>query len=218
MTAKQLEHKLLTTPLVAIARHIPGDRLIPAAQALYAGGVRFIEVTLNSQGALDSIQALRRAFIHTDMVIGAGTVLGPTAARQAMDAGASFLVCPHTDPAVIKAALDAEALALPGVMTPTDVAQALEAGARVMKLFPAGALGPAYVRQLRAPFNRVPFLAVGGVDLDNAAQYLAAGCAGLGLGGALVDAKAIGQGDYEELTRRAQRYIALLPSSSYLEE
>ena len=211
MTAKQLEYKLLTTPLVAIARHIPGDRLIPAAQALYAGGVRFIEVTLNSQGALDSIQALRRAFIHTDMVIGAGTVLGPTAARQALDAGASFLVCPHTDPAVIKAALDAEALALPGVMTPTDVAQALEAGARVMKLFPAGALGPADVRQLRAPFNRVPFL-------DNAAQYLAAGCAGLGLGGALVDAKAIGQGDYEELTRRAQRYIALLPSSSYLEE
>lgn len=218
MTAKQLEHKLLTIPLVAIARHIPGDRLIPAAQALYAGGVRFIEVTLNSQGALDSIKALCRAFMHTDMSIGAGTVLGRAAAREAMDAGASFLVCPHTDPAVIEEALKADALALPGVMTPTDVAVALGAGARVMKLFPAGALGAAYVRQLRAPFDHVPFLAVGGVDLDNAAQYLAAGCAGLGLGGALVDSQAVMQGDYPELTRLAQRYIALLSSSSYHEE
>lgn len=218
MTAEQLEQKLLSVPLVAIARHIPCERLIPAAEALYAGGVRFIEVTMNSRGALDSIQALSRAFAHTDMSIGAGTVLGRAAARDALDAGASFLVCPHTDPAVIKAALEAEALPLPGVMTPTDVAQALDAGARVLKLFPAGALGAAYVRQLRAPFDRVPFFAVGGIDLENAAQYLAAGCAGLGLGGALVDAKAIEREDYAELTYKARRYLDLISDSSYPQE
>ncbi len=218
MNTKQLEQKLLSVPLVAIARHIPQERLIPAAQALYAGGVRFIEVTLNSQDALSSIRKLRRAFAQTDMSVGAGTVLSRASAREALEAGATFLVCPHTDPVVIGEALHAGALPLPGVMTPTDVVHALEAGAKIMKLFPAGALGTDYIRQLRGPFDQVPFLAVGGIDLNNAGQYMAAGCAGLGLGSSLVDAKAIERGDYPELTRRAQRYLDILGGSSYPKE
>lgn len=204
-----LEKQLLAAPVVAIARHVPTDRLLPAAHALYKGGVRFVEVTLNSQGALEGIAALAAEFAGTDMVIGAGTVIGRENAEAALAAGARFLVCPHTDPAVIAAALEADALPLPGVMTPTDMAMATAAGAKILKLFPAGALGVAYVKQVRGPFNKVPLLAVGGVDLKNAADYLAAGCVGLGLGSALVDNKVIAAGDYDELTRRAAAYMAL---------
>ena len=204
-----LEKQLLAAPVVAICRHVPADRLIPAAQALYEGGIRFLEVTMNSEGALESIAALARHFEGTDMVIGAGTVIGRENALAVLAAGAHFLVCPHTDPEVIETALAADALPLPGVMTPTDIAMALKAGAKVLKLFPAGALGSDYVKHVRGPFDRVPLLAVGGVDLSNAPEYIAAGCVGLGLGSSLVDNKLIAAGDYPELTRRAADYMAL---------
>ena len=158
---------------------------------------------------MECIAALSREFEGTDMVIGAGTVIGREKAEAVLAAGARFLVCPHTDPEVIRAALEADALPLPGVMTPTDVAMALAAGAKILKLFPAGALGVNYVKQLRGPFDRVPFLAVGGVDLTNAADYLAAGCVGLGIGSSLADNKVIAAGDYDEITRRTEAYLAL---------
>ena len=205
-----LEKRLLDRPLVAIARHIPPESTLAMARALYAGGVRFLELTLNTEAALSGISLLTEAFSGTDMVIGAGTVLGEDAARRALKAGARFLVCPHTDPRVIRTALEAGALPLPGVMTPTDIAEALEAGARILKLFPAGALEPDYIRQIRGPFDRTPFLAVGGIDLDNAAAFLEAGCIGWGIGGSLVDAKAIARGDFARLEDHARRYVALL--------
>jgi 2-dehydro-3-deoxyphosphogluconate aldolase/(4S)-4-hydroxy-2-oxoglutarate aldolase len=207
---KRLKQQIEADGLIAIARHVPSKEILQVADALWAGGVKLMEVTLNSKGALDTIALLVDHFKGSDVVIGAGTVLSEEAADEALDVGARFLVSPHTDPRIIRAALSAEAIPLPGVMTPTDVVRALDAGAEILKLFPAGALGPEYLKQLRGPFGDTAFMAVGGVDLNNASAFLQAGAIGLGLGGCLVNVQDIAQGNYPALTVRAAAFRKIL--------
>ena len=211
MNKENLALRLRAVPLIAIARNVPPELLPGAARALLDGGFRFLEVTMNSEGVLDSIRALKEEFAGTDLAIGAGTVLTAGDAKAALEAGAEFLVCPHTDAAVIRAALEADALPLPGVMTPTEVAAALAAGAEFLKLFPAGALGPGYVKALRGPFDKATFLAVGGVDETTAPAFLKAGCVGFGLGSTLLSASTAA--DPETLRATAARWTALVTGS-----
>ena len=205
-----LTERLIADGLMSIVRHVSPDELLPTAQALAAGGVKFMEVTMNTDRALESIALLSEHFADGDLVIGAGTVMNADMARAAVGAGARFLVSPHTDPALIAETLELGAVPVPGVMTPSDVAAARNAGAHVLKLFPAATMGPDYVRHLLAPFNGTAFFAVGGVDMTNAVSFLNAGACGLGLGTSLVDPKIVAQGNFRAITDRARTYRDIL--------
>ena len=196
------------TRVVAILRHVDAAHAVATARALAAGGVAAIEVTMNSAGALEQIAAIRDAGID-GVLLGAGTVMDGESMEAALAAGATFMVSPHTDVDLIRAAADRGIPFVPGAATATEVVAAWNAGATLVKLFPSGALGPGYLKDLRGPLAQVSFLATGGIDLDNAGAFIAAGAWGLGLGSCLVDPKLVAEGRFDELQERASRAAAI---------
>ena len=186
--------------VVAIVRLERIDEPEAMVEALAAGGIRYVEFTLGSGGAIDAIQ---RSVQHAvpDVVIGAGTVLEPTDVADVAAAGAAFCVSPHTDTDVIRACLDRGLVPVPGAFTSTEIVQALRAGARSVKLFPAGVVGPSLIRALRGPFPDVDLIPTGAIRLSEAGDYRRAGAAGVGIGSDLVGD---GRGS-EELTAAARR-------------
>lgn len=195
------EHRIM-----AIARGLADERADEAAEALYEGGVRLIEVTLNTPGALKIIARWRGRF-ENRMRVGAGTVLDESSARQAIEAGAEFLVSPHVDEAVIGRGVQSGIEVFPGALTPTDIVRAWQAGASAVKVFPAATLGPKYLRELRGPLGEIPLVAVGGVNADNLGDFLRAGAMGVGLGGSLVNIELIEQRRFDELQVLAARCV-----------
>jgi 2-dehydro-3-deoxyphosphogluconate aldolase / (4S)-4-hydroxy-2-oxoglutarate aldolase len=192
--------------IVAIVRGTGIDSLLKIAESLREGGVRVIEVTLNTPGAIEMIGQLEKEY-GSDMLIGAGTVLDPETARSVILAGAKFILGPTLNLDVSKLCKRYNTVYVPGVMTPTEIITAWEAGAQVVKVFPAGSLGPRYVKELRGPLPQVEVMPVGGVTLDNAAEFIKAGAAALGIGGELVDRKAVETGRFDLLTEKARRFI-----------
>ncbi len=170
--------------LLAIVRRPDPEAAVAAIASLRRGGIEAIELSLAAPGAL---QALREAVAAAppDALIGAGTVLDAAGAEAAVAAGASFLISPGLAPAAAAAAQALDVLHIPGVMTPSELATALERGALLVKLFPAARLGPGYVRDLLAPFPRARLVATGGMGEDNASDFLTAGAAAVAVGGAL---------------------------------
>jgi 2-dehydro-3-deoxyphosphogluconate aldolase/(4S)-4-hydroxy-2-oxoglutarate aldolase len=206
------------TRVVAIIRGIDVDRIVPTARALAAGGVRALEVTFPGTGAeaVDSIAgtvATLVAGLPPEVAVGAGTVVTREQLRAAVQAGASFIVSPDTNPEIIEATRDAGLASLPGAMTATECLAAHRAGATFVKVFPAGRLGPGYIKDLRGPLSWISFMAVGAVDLDNARAFLDAGCVGLGIGGSLVRQDLVRAGRYDELTNLAARYLDITKES-----
>ena len=196
------------TRVVAILRRTEARLAVETAEALLRGGVSVIEVTLNSPGALDMLRAIRDA-VGDRAVVGAGTVLDVAAAEEALEVGAQFIVSPHTD-AVLVSAMAARGVAcIPGALSPTEVLSAWRAGAAVVKLFPAGPLGAGYQKDLRGPLADIPLLPTGGVTLENAPTFIAAGAWGLGLGSALVAPDLVADGRFDELTRRAASFAQI---------
>lgn len=195
------------TRIVAILRRTDAARAIETARAILAGGVRAIEVTCDSPGVLEMIGAIKAAF-GDRMLVGAGTVLDIETADAALAAGATYIVSPHTDPTLIGAMAERGIPCVPGAFTATEVLTAWRAGATLVKLFPSGPVGPGYLRDLRGPLRQVPFLPTGGVTLDNAPAFIAAGAWGLGIGSALVDGPLVAAGRFDELTRRAAGFVA----------
>jgi 2-dehydro-3-deoxyphosphogluconate aldolase/(4S)-4-hydroxy-2-oxoglutarate aldolase len=193
--------------LVAIIRLRHEAPLARVAEALVAGGVRALEFTLTSPGAVPAITACRARF-RDDVIVGAGTVLDAEEARRCLDAGAQFLVSPGFDPAVVAMARACGALALPGALTPTEIVTAWRAGADVVKVFPARAFGPRYIADLLAPLPHVRLMPTGGVDETNVAAYLRAGAVGVAVGGRLVAEDAVGRADWDALTERARVLVA----------
>jgi 2-dehydro-3-deoxyphosphogalactonate aldolase len=172
-------------PLVAIIRGVTPDEAVDIAGALYEGGIRIIEVPLNSPEALDSIRRIAAA-LGDQALIGAGTVLQPGDVAQVRDAGGRIIVSPNMNPAVIRATVEAGMVSSPGIFTPSEAFAALDAGAHTLKLFPAEAASPTVVKSLRAVLPKaVPFLVVGGVTPDSVTGWLDAGANGFGLGGGL---------------------------------
>jgi 2-dehydro-3-deoxyphosphogluconate aldolase/(4S)-4-hydroxy-2-oxoglutarate aldolase len=196
------------TRVVAIMRHTAPDLAVQTARALLAGGVCAVEVTLNSADALRMLRAIKAALVG-QVVPGAGTVLDISAADAAIDAGVSFIVSPHTDQDLIRHVVSRGIPCLPGAFTASEVLAAWSAGASVVKLFPSGPVGPAYLKDLRGPLGHVPLMPTGGVSLDNAAAFMQAGAWGLGVGSALVDPSLVASGRFEELTRRAAAFVAI---------
>ncbi|MFI1338297.1 bifunctional 4-hydroxy-2-oxoglutarate aldolase/2-dehydro-3-deoxy-phosphogluconate aldolase [Streptomyces sp. NPDC020845] len=177
--------QLLRTRVMAILRSDDGSGLPAVARALTAGGITCLEVTLTTPGALDVLARIRDE-LGSGVAVGAGTVLTTGQARDALSAGAQFLVAPNVDTAVIGDAARGGTPFYPGAWTPTEVATAWEAGAAAVKLFPASTGGPAHLRQLRAPLPHVPIIAVGGVGVTQARFFLDAGAHAVGIGSPLL--------------------------------
>ncbi|OAB36022.1 bifunctional 4-hydroxy-2-oxoglutarate aldolase/2-dehydro-3-deoxy-phosphogluconate aldolase [Paenibacillus glacialis] len=202
---------LKDTKIIAIVRGTPEDKADAAAEALWEGGVRFLEVTMNTPGALNIIRRWRDRF-EGRVNIGAGTVLDADLAAAAIKAGAEFLITPNTDEGTIKHAVDAGIPIVPGAMTPTEIVQAWKFGAQAVKVFPLGTLGASYIKELQGPLSHIPMVATGGVTLDNMATYAASGAYAFGLGGSLVNLSWIEAGEYGRLKERAASYVAAAKS------
>ncbi|KOG34480.1 bifunctional 4-hydroxy-2-oxoglutarate aldolase/2-dehydro-3-deoxy-phosphogluconate aldolase [Streptomyces resistomycificus] len=185
MERPPLTPQLGRTRVMAILRSADASGLPAVARALAAGGVTCLEVTLTTPGALDSLARIRDA-LGPDVAVGAGTVITGDQARDALAAGAEFLVAPVVDTAVVRNAADRGVPCYPGAWTPTEVSQAWQAGAAAVKLFPASTGGPAHLRQLRAPLPDIPLVAVGGVGIEEARDYLDAGACAVGIGSPLL--------------------------------
>ncbi|MBS4176128.1 bifunctional 4-hydroxy-2-oxoglutarate aldolase/2-dehydro-3-deoxy-phosphogluconate aldolase [Lederbergia citrea] len=193
--------------IVVIVRGIKPEDSLSVAEALVAGGIRFIEVTMNTEGALAIIQQWRERFKNEEIFIGAGTVLDREMATAAIEAGAQFIVTPNLDEEVVKLSCEKNIDIFPGVMTPTEIVKALKAGAKAVKLFPMGSLGLNYLKEIRAPLSDVQILATGGVNLENIQEYLKNGVIGVGIGSNIIDKKLIEEKNFQGITELARKYI-----------
>lgn len=194
--------RLIATGAVAVVRLSDASRGREIAAALLAGGVKAIEVTLTTPGALELIQSL--AQLDSTLMIGAGSVLGGDAACEAIEAGASYLVSPLFDPSVLAIAHTHDVPAIPGAYTPTEIFRAYDAGADLVKIFPADTLGPTFIKGVLAPMPFLELMPTGGVTPDNVGRWIAAGAVAVGLGSALVDPALVDTRDFDAITRRAR--------------
>ncbi|WLR48076.1 bifunctional 4-hydroxy-2-oxoglutarate aldolase/2-dehydro-3-deoxy-phosphogluconate aldolase [Halobacillus litoralis] len=193
--------------IIAIIRGIPAGTGEKVAKALYDGGIRFLEVTLDTEGALEMIRSLRGIY-DENLKIGAGTVLNVKDAETALEAGAEYIVSPHFDEEIVTYCLSKGVTVLPGTMTPTEMVRATNLGAPAVKVFPAGALGVKYIKDVRGPLGHISMIATGGVNLENIEEVLQYGVKAVGLGGNLVDKASVSEGKYEEITKRAKSYVS----------
>lgn len=191
--------------IIAIVRLISPGPFVEIAEALVRGGVRVIEFTLNTPGALGGIRDCVDR-LGDEAVIGAGTVIAKDDAQRAMDAGAEILVSPGLDESVVETAHAAGRVAIPGAYTPTEIMRARATGADFVKLFPAKGLGPQYLREIRAPLGDLPLVPTGGVTLDNVAEYVEAGAAALAIGTGLVNDALIEARNFNAITDRARAF------------
>lgn len=196
-----------STGVIAIMRAESSDQLVAAADAIRAGGVCVIEVTMTTPGALGVIEEATARY-GDSVLFGAGSVLDTETARAAILAGAGFIVAPTLKVAVIELCNRYSIPAMPGIFTPTEALTAWEAGAAMVKLFPASVGGPELIKAIRAPLPQLEIVPVGGVDLITAVDFIKAGSAALGVGSSLVSQKLLDAGDMGELTRRAEAFIA----------
>lgn len=200
-----LEH-IDQTGVVAILRGIEADKLVPLGLALADAGVGAIEVTLNSAGALAGISALQAA-VGQKIPIGAGTVMNGAAARKAIQAGALFILTPHLAQETLQICLQANVPAVIGAMTPSEAVCAFELGCEMVKIFPAATLGSQYFRDFKGPLSQIPLMAVGGIQENNAAEYIRAGVRAVGAGSQLIDIAAVDRGDWQGVRYKAQSLV-----------
>ena len=194
------------TRIVAIMRANTSDQLLRAADALRDGGVRVIEVTMTTPGALAVIKKAVARY-GDDVLFGAGTVLDAESARAAILAGAQFVVSPSFNPGLIEICLRYSVPVMPGAYTPTEIVAAWQSGADMGKVFPASIGGPALIKALKAPLPQIDLIPVGGVDMDNAAEFIRAGASALGVGSSLVSQHLLDAGEFDSLTERARRFV-----------
>lgn len=195
--------------IVAVVRSPDSRQLIEVVRALAEGGVTVAEITMTVPDALDVVRQVRQA-LGDRVLLGAGTILDPETARAALVAGAEFLVAPTVNLDVIRLCQRYSKLVMPGAFTPTEVLTAWEAGADVVKVFPAEVVGPPFFKALRGPLPQVRLMPTGGVDLTTAADFLRAGAFCLGVGGQLVEPRAIAEGNFDRIRDLARQYVAIV--------
>ncbi len=201
--------RLLEGCIVAVMRAPDGKLLVEVAQALRAGGVQVMEVTFTVPGAIRVLEKVTDE-LGDSVLVGAGTVLDVETARAALLAGAEFIVSPSLDVDVIRMCRRYDKLVFPGALTPTEVVRAWEAGADLVKIFPADLGGPNYLKALQGPLPHIRLMPTGGVNLQTAAEFLRAGACALGVGGALVSPKAIESGELDQIELLARQFVAIV--------
>jgi 2-dehydro-3-deoxyphosphogluconate aldolase/(4S)-4-hydroxy-2-oxoglutarate aldolase len=201
--------RVLDAGIVAVVRSPDSSQLVEVCRALADGGVHVVEITMTVPDALDVVRAVRKA-LGDRVLLGAGTILDPETGRAALLAGAEYLVAPTLNLDVIRLCARYDKLVMPGCFTPTEILTAWEAGADIIKVFPADVVGPAFFRAMRGPLPQIRLMPTGGVDLNTAADFLRAGACCLGVGGQLVEPKAVAARDFERIRRLAAEYVSIV--------
>lgn len=206
--------------LIAIVRGVRRAQLRELAEALFAGGIRLMELTFSADGGRDRATAedirLMSDATQGRMHVGAGTVLTPQQVTLAAEAGARFIISPDTHPPVIEKTRELGLVSIPGAMTPTEIQEAHRAGADFVKLFPAATLGTGYIKDVTVPLSHVKLLAVGGIDVRQIGGFLRAGVCGFGIGGRLVDKALLAKGDFEGIAARATAFAREVKAWQYI--
>lgn len=209
MSKEDQLRRVLNCGIVAVVRSPDSQQLVDVARSLVDGGVDVIEITMTVPDALDVVRRVRLA-LGDRILLGAGTILDTETARAALLAGAEYLVTPTLNLDVIRLCQRYAKLIMPGAFTPTEVLTAWEAGADIVKVFPAEVLGPAYFKALRGPLPQVRAMPTGGVDLTTAAEFLSAGACCLGIGSQLIEPKAVAEGNFDRIRDLARQYRAIV--------
>jgi 2-dehydro-3-deoxyphosphogluconate aldolase/(4S)-4-hydroxy-2-oxoglutarate aldolase len=218
MRAQETLAQVKKSKIIAIVRDLPLESMAGLAHALVAGGIDLMEVTFR-QGEPDTWQETAEAIQRIDhamqgkVLVGAGTVMNAQQLRMAHDAGAQYIITPNVNVDLIRQVKAYGLASFPGALTPSEIAIAQEAGADAVKVFPAASLGASYIKAIRAPLSAVPLMAVGGVNENNAAEFIAAGCVGIGVGGNLVNKQWIAAGEWGRITALAQAYRRIVATN-----
>src|SRR5271165_3817668 len=208
MTKDEILAAITRIGIVPIVRTDSAEGAIKAIEAMYRGGIRAAEITMTVPGAIKALEKLADQF-GDKIVLGAGTVLDPETARICMLAGAQFFVTPTLRQSTIEMAKRYSKVICAGALTPTEVLTAWEAGADVVKVFPANSLGgPKYIKALKGPLPHIQMIPTGGVNLETAGEFLKAGACAIAVGGELVDGKSIAEGRFDVIEERARQYLA----------
>jgi 2-dehydro-3-deoxyphosphogluconate aldolase/(4S)-4-hydroxy-2-oxoglutarate aldolase len=214
-----MQEKIIQTieeeKIIVIVRGVEREKLIPLAEAMYAGGIRLLEVTYSANGKIsdadtaENIRMLSECF-KGRMYVGAGTVLTEEQVELTARAGGQFIISPDTCPPVIKKTKELGLISMPGALTPTEIQAAHRAGADFVKLFPITSFGTGYVKAVKAPLSHIKLLAVGGVDENNIQEYLKVGVSGFGVGSNIIDKKMLDAEDWSGITQLAKKYVDAL--------
>lgn len=208
MTGKQATRdRIIDSGVTAVLRNIPESKMVDVARAVHEGGVTAVELTADATRCSQQVATVDRELSDTDAIVGVGTVMDPAAARNAIEAGADFILSPHLDTDVVEVCNRESVLCIPGVMTPTEAADAMAAGADMLKMFPASTVGPGHIGALQGPLGNVPIMPTGGVSADNVAEYFEAGAVAVGAGSALVNYEAIENDDMDGVRERAAEFV-----------
>ena len=216
MDKQRVRDRIIEIGIVPVVRaSSPGEACV-AADAVCEGGIPIVEITMTVPGAVDVIRELVKN-CASDVLIGAGTVLNPEAARRCLDAGAQFLVSPGLNLKTVELAVREGKLIMAGALTPTEVITAWDAGADFVKIFPCGQVGGAkYIKALKGPLPQIPLVPTGGVNLNTAAEFIEAGAAALGIGGELVQAEALKSNKPEIIVENARKFLAIVKQARAL--
>ncbi|MBO6167793.1 MAG: bifunctional 4-hydroxy-2-oxoglutarate aldolase/2-dehydro-3-deoxy-phosphogluconate aldolase [Kiritimatiellae bacterium] len=209
---EDIERIVRDTRIIAIIRGFGVDTCLRLAEAYAKGGIRLVEVAFAQKSpetwkdTASAIKAIRERF-GGEVRAGAGTVLAEEQLSMCEQAGGEYMIAPNVKPALVRECVRRGLVAMPGALTPSEAVDAWEAGASFVKIFPAGSLGPGYVKAIRAPLAHIPFLAVGGVGPDNIADFMRAGCAGAGVGGNLTNKEWIAAGEWDRIADVARQLV-----------
>src|SRR5262245_36114384 len=210
MTKNQVRKRILDVGIIPVIRAESTSQAMQAAEAVCIGGITIVEVTMTVPAAVEVLRQLTRD-LKPHLLVGAGTVLRADTVDQCVEAGAEFIVTPGYSEKIVARAKELDKLVMAGGLSPTEVMEAWDAGSDFVKIFPCGSVGgPKYVKALKGPFPNVPMIPTGGVNLENAADFLRAGADALGIGGELVSAAALKKRDLRAITAAAQQFLDIV--------
>ncbi|WP_137290320.1 bifunctional 4-hydroxy-2-oxoglutarate aldolase/2-dehydro-3-deoxy-phosphogluconate aldolase [Natronorubrum halophilum] len=205
--------RIIDSGVVAVLRGIDDTQIASVARAIHEAGVTAIEVTADGKRASEKIAAVDRELADTDAVVGAGTVLDAPTAQSVIDAGAEFVLAPDCNPEVVRTCNRRGVVSIPGVMTPTEAVTAMEAGADMLKMFPATTVGPGHIGALQGPLGDIDIMPTGGVSSDNVGDFFEGGAVAVGAGSAIVDYDAIAAGDMAQVRETAATFVDAVESA-----
>ncbi|WP_422447168.1 bifunctional 2-keto-4-hydroxyglutarate aldolase/2-keto-3-deoxy-6-phosphogluconate aldolase [Thermoanaerobacterium sp. DL9XJH110] len=205
MEKLKVMQRIIDCGIVAVVRAESPEKALKIAEAVKAGGIESIEITMTVPGAIDVIKELKKAYPGGEILIGAGTVLDPETARAAMLAGAEFFVSPYFNPEMVRLCNRYQKVTMPGAMSIKEIVEVMESGADFVKFFPGSAFGPSMIKAIMGPLPYAPIIPTGGVSLDNVGEWIKAGCAAVGVGGELT--KGAKKGDYKEVEETARKFV-----------
>lgn len=210
MRAEQVYQKIRQEKIIVIVRGVRKNHIIDIAEALLAGGIKMLEVTCNTEGVFEMIELLVEK-MDAQMLIGAGTVITTDLCKKALKAGAKFIIAPDVNPDVIDYCVKKDVAVLPGAATATEILTAKRYGAKMVKIFPAAAIGIDYIKALRGPIDDVDFVAVGGVRPETIKDFFSAGCIAIAVGASVIRKELVEKGNWPAITDIARQYVRCLP-------